>query len=266
MSSTLSLVSHHLCPYVQRAVIVAAEKAIALERILIDLAAKPAWFLDLSPTGKVPLLHVTDEGGNEHVLFESAAICEYLDETTPSPLLPADPLARARQRAWIEFASGTLSDIAGLYAAADATALGAKQEVLRRRFRQLEGALAGPWFAGERFGLVDAAFGPVFRYLDAFEALADLRLASDLPRVGNWRAALSARPSVASAVTPDYPERLATFLRARDSYLSRLMIPTTVANEPRHDRSATGEIGPLVEVALPISRANQRNNHMAKPQ
>ena len=73
MSQTLTLVSHHLCPYVQRAVIVAAEKGIALERILIDLAAKPAWFLALSPTGKVPLLRMTDERGEEHVLFESAA-------------------------------------------------------------------------------------------------------------------------------------------------------------------------------------------------
>ena len=205
MSSTLTLVSHHLCPYVQRAVIVAAEKGIALERILIDLADKPAWFLALSPTGKVPLLRMTDERGEEHVLFESAAICEYLDETTPSPLLPADPPARARQRAWVEFASGTLSDIAGLYAAGEATTFEAKREALRRRFRQLEGALAGPWFAGERFGLVDAAFGPVFRYLDAFETLADLRLAPDLPRVESWRAALSARPSVAGAVDAGDP-------------------------------------------------------------
>lgn len=224
MSSTLTLVSHHLCPYVQRAVIVAAEKGIALERLLIDLAVKPAWFVALSPTGKVPLLRVTDARGEQHVVFESAAICEYLDEMTPSPLLPTDLLARARQRAWIEFASGTLSDIAGLYSAPEAAAFEAKREVLQRRFRQLEGAVAQPWFAGERFGLVDAAFGPLFRYLKAFETLADLHLAPDLPRVEGWRAALAVRPSVVSAVAPDYPERLATFLRARSSHLSRLIL------------------------------------------
>lgn len=64
----LTLVSHYLCSYVQRAVIVASEKGIALDRMTIDLAAKPDWFLALSPTGKVPLLKVRTEGA-EHVLF-----------------------------------------------------------------------------------------------------------------------------------------------------------------------------------------------------
>ena len=89
MATKLHLVSHHLCPYVQRAVIVAFEKGVVLERTSIDLAAKPDWFLVLSPTGKVPLLRVSDDIGAHHVLFESAAICEYLDETVASPLLPS---------------------------------------------------------------------------------------------------------------------------------------------------------------------------------
>ena len=223
MPNTLHLISHHLCPYVQRAVIVAAEKGVELERTSIDLSAKPSWFLEISPTGKVPLLQVTDEEGTEHILFESAAICEYLDETSPPPLLPVDRLARAKARAWVEFASGTLADIAGLYVAPDAASFDAKQAALWRRFAQVESALAGPWFAGTRFGLVDAAFAPVFRYFDAFEALAGADLPPGLTRVANWRAALAERPSVAGAVAPDYPGRLAAFLRARDSYLSRIM-------------------------------------------
>ena len=63
MPQHLRLISHKLCPYVQRAVIVAAEKGISFERIDIDLADKPDWFLAISPTGKVPLLEVTDEDG-----------------------------------------------------------------------------------------------------------------------------------------------------------------------------------------------------------
>ena len=43
MTSPLHLVSHHLCPYVQRAVIVAAEKDIALERTSIDLCGFARW-------------------------------------------------------------------------------------------------------------------------------------------------------------------------------------------------------------------------------
>lgn len=223
MPNTLHLISHDLCPYVQRAVIVAAEKGVKLERTFIDLAAKPSWFLKLSPTGKVPILWVTDDADAGHVLFESAAICEYLDEISPSPLLPVDPLARAKARAWVEFASSTLADIAGLYGAPDAARFDVKQDALRRRFEQVAAALAGPWFAGERFGLVDAAFGPVFRYLDAFELLAGADLAPGLASVANWRAALAERPSIAFAVAPDYPNRLAAFLRARNSHLSGIM-------------------------------------------
>lgn len=231
MSPILHLVSHHLCPYVQRAVIVATEKGIAFERVFIDLAAKPDWFLSLSPTGKVPLLRVTDRTGADHVLFESAAICEYLDETAPEPMLPDDPLERAKARAWVEFASGTLADIAGLYAALSDAVFDTKRHALERRFVQVNAALVGPWFAGTRFGLVDAAFGPVFRYLDAFETLADVRLAPGLMRLSRWRAALTTRPSVANAVTPDYAERLAEFLRQRQSYLSGIMAAHTALRE-----------------------------------
>lgn len=223
MPSLPTLVSHHLCPYVQRAAIVAAEKGVPFERTSIDLAAKPEWFLLLSPTGKVPLLRVADEAGAEHVLFESAAIAEYLDEAWPGPLMPAGPLGRARQRAFVEFASGTLGDVAGLYAAPDEAAFDAKRQALAGRFQQMEANLRGPWFDGEAFGLVDAAWGPVFRYLDAFEVLADLHLANGLPKGGHWREALASRPSVAGAVAADYPERLRTFLLARGSHLARLI-------------------------------------------
>jgi len=222
MPRILQLVSHHLCPNVQRAVIVAAEKGIALDRIFIDLAAKPEWFLSVSPTGKVPLLRIWEDPGSEHVLFESAAIVEYLDEISPGRLLPDNPIARARHRAFVEFASGTLSDIAGLYAAADAETFASKRRALVARFAQMEKNLREPWF-DEAFGLVDAAFGPVFRYLDAFEQLAGLYLVDHLAKLASWRAALSARSSVAEAVCADYSDRLAAFLLARGSHLSKLI-------------------------------------------
>ena len=47
------LISHPLCPYVQRAVIALAEKGVAFERIDVDLANKPDWFKALSPLGAV---------------------------------------------------------------------------------------------------------------------------------------------------------------------------------------------------------------------
>src|SRR4051794_26344618 len=162
MAARLKLISHKLCPYVQRAVIALTEKGVRFERIDIDLGNKPDWFLAISPLGKTPVLQVGDTA-----IFESAVILEYLEETQPRPLHPADALRRAEHRGWIEFGSAVLNDIAGFYAAADKATFTAKALQLEARFARLEKRLAAsPWFDGGEFSLVDAVFGPVFRYFD----------------------------------------------------------------------------------------------------
>jgi glutathione S-transferase len=203
---------------VQRAVIALTEKGVPFERIDIDLANKPDWFLKVSPLGKTPVLLVGDTA-----IFESAVILEYLEDTQTPPLHPADPLARAEHRAWIEFGSAILNDIWGLYTAPDQAAFASKAAVLREKFTRVEARLKAPWFDGEAFSLVDAVFGPVFRYFDAFDRIGDFGILSGLPKVATWRAALAARPSIKGAVSPEYPALLRDFYRTRGSHLSRLM-------------------------------------------
>lgn len=218
---TLELVSHHLCPYVQRAAIALLEKGVAFDRIDVDLSNKPAWFTAISPLGKTPLLRVD----GRDVIFESAVICEYLEETQGGPRLhPADPLARARHRGWIEFASATLNDIAGLYGAPDAEVFERKRRDLAAKFAQVETALgSGPFFAGADFSLVDAAFAPVFRYFETFDGFADLEIFHATPKTVSWRGALAVRPSVMAAMDLGYSDRLIVFLLNRRSYLSSLI-------------------------------------------
>ena len=219
--SDLKLISHHLCPYVQRAVITLLEKQVPHERVYIDLAAKPDWFSAISPLGKVPLLQTGDS-----VLFESAVIAEYLDEVHEPHLHPADALERARHRSWIEFGSAILNDIGGFYSAKDADGFEAKRRALAAKFARLEGVLGeGPYFADSTFHLIDAVYGPVFRYFDAFDRIADFGVFRGLPKVQAYRAALATRPSVQQGAPADYPERLWAFLEARQSHLSTLMAP-----------------------------------------
>lgn len=215
----LVLVSHHLCPYVQRAAIALLEKGVLFERVYVDLADKPAWFVALSPLGKTPVLKV-----GTTPIFESAVILEYLEETQAHPLHPRDPLRRAEHRGWIEFGSAVLNDIWGFYVAPDAAGFAAKANSLRDKFARLERRLGqGPYFAGERFSAVDAVFGPVFRYFDVFDRIGEFGLLRDKPKLAAWRRELAARPSVRDAVTADYGDRLWRFLEARQSHLSRLM-------------------------------------------
>jgi len=228
MPKHLRLISHKLCPYVQRAVIVAREKGIDFERVDIDLADKPDWFLRISPTGKVPVLEVTDDDGAVHVLFESAVIAEYLDEIGANEsfgerLLPIEPLRKARERAFVELASTVLGDIARLYTASNAHAFDDALRVLADRLANVGNEVVGPWFAGDRFGLVDAAFAPAFRYLDVFERRAGVNVLDRLPKARGWANALLKRPSVIGAVGTDYTDRLVDFVVAKNSYLGRLL-------------------------------------------
>ncbi len=86
----------------------------------------------------------------------------------------------------------------------------------------METEIAGQFFAGDRFTLVDATFGPIFRYFDVFDTIADTGIFGDTPKLRAWRAALAARPSVRDAVAPDYPQRLRDFLARHDAWLLRL--------------------------------------------
>lgn len=220
MTTSLTLISHTLCPYVQRAAIVLAEKEIPFERIMIDLANKPDWFRTASPLSKVPLLKTGDR-----YLFESAPIVEYLDETTAPKLHPDDPLERARHRAYVEFASQTLNGIGALYSAQDDTGFAAASAALAQKFQHLEDVIApgGPFFAGSSFSLVDAAFAPVFRYFDVFETFLSLDILEGLDKVSSWRHQLSQRPSVRNAVSSEYPNLLRGFLRKKNSWMSHLL-------------------------------------------
>lgn len=218
-NSRLVLVSHALCPYVQRAAIVLAEKGLPFERRDIDLASKPSWFLAVSPLGKTPVLLV--EGA---AIFESAVICEYLEETALPPLHPQNAVQRAQHRAWMEFGSALLNAIGAFYNAPDEAALKARAADIRARLGQVEAELGdGPYFAGHAFGMVDAAFAPVFRYFDTFDRIGDFGFWTGLPKVQRWREALAVRPAVIEAASPAYGERLRGFLRDRASALSRRM-------------------------------------------
>ena len=217
MVQPLTLVSFDLCPYVQRAAIVLAENGIPFERIDVDLSNKPDWFKAISPLGKVPLLKVGDE-----VLFESSVIVEYLEETHQPALHPANPLRKARHRAWMEFGSSILADIWVVETTKDPVAFEQKLAILKDKFARIEAELSeGPYFSGHGFTIVDAVFAPVFRYFDVFDQIADLGTFDGLPKTLAWRQALAERPSVKHAVVPDYHERLRAFLKRHAGQITR---------------------------------------------
>lgn len=222
IETSLTLVSHPLCPFVQRAAIVLLEKGVPFDRIDIDLASKPDWFLNMSPKGKVPLLHLRQQDGTEAVIFESMVICEYLEESQGgAPMYPRDALARARQRGWVEFGTATLAEAWQFLNATDRAIADIKQTALRHRLQQLEAVIgSGPYFNGTAFGLVDVVFAPVFRYFDSLDRAVSQPIFESLPRVSAWRSALALRRSVIDAVGSDYAQRFRQHLREHAALLA----------------------------------------------
>lgn len=220
--NALTLISHPLCPFVQRAAIVLLEKGIQFDRIDVDLSAKPDWFLAVSPTGKVPVLKVRQDNAQDAILFESMVICEYLDETQGgAPMYPVDALARARNRAWIEFASQTQAEAWQFLHARDSATADAKRTAFRERLGKLESEIgAGPFFDGSAFGMVDAVYAPLFRYFESIDATVAHQIFDGLPRISAWREALEARSSVRDAVVEDYADRFQTHLRQQGALIA----------------------------------------------
>ncbi len=147
MTAQLTLISHHLCPYVQRAAIALAEKGVPFQRVNIDLADKPDWFLRISPSASAAAAHSANR--ERRILFETGVICEYLEETqTDRSFIPAIRCcARAIAAGWSS-ALPSLADLWVYETTQDPAALEAKRKVLQAKFATMEAELAeGPYFA-----------------------------------------------------------------------------------------------------------------------
>ncbi|HKJ87367.1 MAG TPA: glutathione S-transferase family protein [Gammaproteobacteria bacterium] len=209
------LISFKICPFVQRSVIVLEEKGADYDIEYIDIQDPPEWFKELSPLGKVPILQVGDA-----VLFESAVIMEYLDETHPPSLHPADPLQKAGNRAWTEYASECLFAQHGMITADSAETFEEKKGALTEKLQRLEGLVAGPFFNGGEMALVDVAYAPLFMRMDLLEQWFGLNLLEGLPKLAAWRGKLLERESVRTSVVADFPDLFRTFIRNMGPYLA----------------------------------------------
>ncbi|MEN8171074.1 MAG: glutathione S-transferase family protein [Pseudomonadota bacterium] len=195
------LISFKICPFVQRSVIVLLEKGVDYGITYINLKEPPEWFKAISPLGKVPVLKVGDE-----VVFESAVIMEYLDEVYSPSLHPSDPLRKAHNRAWIEFASTLFMCQFNLVMAREQEDCEKAEQELRDKLALVNGQLQGPLFSGEEFSLVDAAYAPLFMRMALLEQWHPMGLLKGMPKMQAWSEQLLARPSIQKSVVEELPQ------------------------------------------------------------
>jgi len=212
----MKIISFKICPFVQRVTALLEAKNISYELEYISLSDKPQWFLDISPTGQVPVL-VTDNGT---ALFESDAIVEYLDEIH-KPLEPdLTPEQHAIDRAWSYQASKHYLVQCGAMRSADEETLKTRAEKLGKAFERAEDKIGeGPYFKGDTLSNVDIAWLPLLHRAAIIESHTGYDFLAGYPKVKAWQAALMETDTPQKSVANDFEEAFTGFYLSEKTFL-----------------------------------------------
>jgi len=196
----LRLCGFHISNYFNKARLALLEKGIEFE---MDADCRPSQdeaFVARSPMGKVPFLELDGK-----TLIESDVICEYLEDAYPQkPLLPRDPLERARVRELITIMELHLELVVrrlypfvffGQPPVEDVKQ--SVEKVLPKGLRTLKSrARFAPYIAGSEFTLADCAAFVHLPLVSLSTKLAYGRdFLEDLPQVKPYIKQLAERPA-----------------------------------------------------------------------
>jgi glutathione S-transferase len=200
----IELFTAMLCPFALRVRLALAQKGVQAEEIEINPQNRPSWFVEMTPPGKVPVLR---HGGA--LVWDSAVICEYLEEVFPQHrLLPENSPDRARARMWIKFAD------ARLYAKTEALLHGMDRKKHAVLLAELAESLLvlereawkdgtqGPYWMGAEPGLTDFAFYPWFEQLCVLERYFGFQTPPGCRHIPAWRRAMTACKAVQAVGKP----------------------------------------------------------------
>jgi maleylpyruvate isomerase len=122
-----------------------------------------------NPIAQVPTLEVTEDDGERLTLTQSLPILEYLDERWPDPpILPDDPLLRARARALAEIVNAGIQPFQNLATLRRLKALGGNEEAWMRpvlsdglaAFGKIVAEVGGTFCVGDSPTIADCCLVP----------------------------------------------------------------------------------------------------------
>jgi RNA polymerase-associated protein len=161
--TVLTLYSARDCIHCHRVRLVLAAKGVTYDLVPVDLDDPPEDLLDLNPYNSVPTLVDRDL-----VLYDTSVICEYLDERYPHPpLMPVDPLSRARLRLAIVRIENDWLTLVDQIDAGGRTADTARKALRDELMKNASAFKASKFFLSPEMSLADCALAPLIWRLDA---------------------------------------------------------------------------------------------------
>ncbi len=216
----LKLCGFHVSNYHNKVRLALLEKGIAFEEDANCFPSQKDEYLAKSPMGKVPYLIVDGV-----LLRESQVICEYLEDAYPEkPLLPKEPLARARVRELIGFMELHMELVArrlygGLFFGrpySEETRAEVERDIGRgvRAFKAV--AKFDPYVAGKELTLADcAAFVHLPLVTMATKQAFGRDALEDIPHVKPYLKMLGERPAFARVNEDRKTAQAAMYARAK---------------------------------------------------
>ncbi len=214
----LELISTALCPFVQSSVVTLRLNNVPYRLTVIEITNPPPWFDDVSPLGRVPILRIDDE----HIVFESTVINEYLNDIASNSLLPGDPLQRAAHRATIAYGAAILADLSGVVAAVDEFEFDDAAYDLDEKFDYLEDKKSGAvFFDGSEPGMVDACYAPLFARLDILKPARKLLDSDNHPKLAAWSSTVLQLGAVKQTIDAEFTARFRDSVKQRDGWIGQ---------------------------------------------
>jgi RNA polymerase-associated protein len=152
-------------PWSHRTRIVIAEKAIEIDIVDVDAGKYPEDLLDLNPYHTTPTLIDRDL-----VLYDSRVIMDYLDERFPHPpLMPVDPVSRARARLALYQIEHDWYDLARKMDSQPKDAAQLRKQLRDNVLSSADLFKLKPFFLSDEFSMVDATIAPILWRLPRYE-------------------------------------------------------------------------------------------------
>ncbi len=212
----IKVVSFKICPFVQRVTALLEAKTIPYEIEFISLKDKPQWFLDISPNGQVPVL-ITESG---IALFESDAICEYLDEIYSPIEKGISAEQHAIDRAWSYQAVKHYLVQCSAMRSGDKETLAERTEKLGKAFAKAEKKLGdGPYLKGNTISNVDISWLPLLHRASIIEKYTCYDFVSQYPKVKQWQNALLESGLAEKSVADDFEKAFTKFYLSDNTFL-----------------------------------------------